>query len=185
MNARSWLQDVREHADPHLTCILVGNKVDLCSDEGPTDPNGEVSPAPVTREGSSQPGKRKREVSTEEAELWAQEEGLLFVETSARSGLNVEMAFERATRDILEKVRKGEFDEDRVSVGPLSLSRFHHEFDLSTFHHLTVSRSKAITAYEERWVNSRVVCSDVTMLLICSVMVMCSEVMCRDISTPV
>ncbi|TBU35532.1 ras-domain-containing protein [Dichomitus squalens] len=96
VNVRSWLQDVREHADPHLTCILVGNKIDLCTD----DPN---APAP----------KRKREVTTEEGELWAQEEGLLFVEASAKSGENVEAAFERATRDILEKVRRGVFDDDR------------------------------------------------------------------------
>lgn len=32
-NAKSWLADVREHADPHLTCILVGNKVDLCEND--------------------------------------------------------------------------------------------------------------------------------------------------------
>ncbi|KAI0362606.1 ras-domain-containing protein [Trametes cingulata] len=95
LNARSWLADVREHADPHLTCILVGNKIDLCSDE------------------SSAPGKRKREVSTEEAELWAKEEGLLFVEASAKSGENVEAAFEQATRDILDKVHRGVFDDDR------------------------------------------------------------------------
>ncbi|KAI0707822.1 ras-domain-containing protein [Earliella scabrosa] len=91
VNARSWLADVREHADPHLTCILVGNKIDLCTE----DP------------------KRKREVTTEEAELWAKEEGLLFVEASAKSGENVEAAFERATRDILEKVHRGVFDDDR------------------------------------------------------------------------
>ena len=96
---RSWLQDVREHADPHLTCILVGNKIDLCSD----DPN-------------AAPPKRKREVTTEEGELWAKEEGLLFVEASAKSGENVEAAFERATRDILEKVHRGVFDDDRVRV---------------------------------------------------------------------
>ncbi|KAF5378326.1 hypothetical protein D9615_008724 [Tricholomella constricta] len=63
-NARSWLADVREHADPHLTCILVGNKVDLC---------GPDSSAP------------KREVPTAEAEQWAQDEGMLFVEASAKS----------------------------------------------------------------------------------------------------
>jgi len=33
VNTKSWLTDVREHADPHLTCILVGNKVDLCEAE--------------------------------------------------------------------------------------------------------------------------------------------------------
>jgi len=94
LNARTWLKDVRQHADPHLTCILVGNKTDLCSDDaGPT--------------------KRNREVTTEEAELWAKEEGLLFVETSARSGENVELAFEQATKDILLKIRNGVFDDDR------------------------------------------------------------------------
>ncbi|KAI0797525.1 ras-domain-containing protein [Abortiporus biennis] len=99
LNARSWLQDVREHADPHLTCILVGNKVDLCND----GPEG-ATPAQ---------GQRARQVSTDEAELWAKEEGLLFVEASAKSGVNVEAAFETATRDILDKIRRGVFDDDR------------------------------------------------------------------------
>ena len=126
VNARSWLQDVREHADPHLTCILVGNKVDLCEPDEPADApqpgqsgapeEARESPAAAPARPGPAPGKRKREVPTEEAALWAQEEGLLFVETSAKSGQNVELAFERATRDILEKVRKGVFEEDRVSV---------------------------------------------------------------------
>lgn len=97
-NARSWLSDVREHADPHLTCILVGNKVDLCDIIA-----GESNAAHV------------REVPTEEAQLWAQEEGLLFVEASAKSGQNVELAFLQASRDILDKIRKGVFDDNRVS----------------------------------------------------------------------
>lgn len=75
-------------------CILVGNKIDLCTDD-------------------AGPGRRTREVPSEEAEQWAQEEGLLFVEASARSGENVEAAFERATRDILDKIRRGVFDDDR------------------------------------------------------------------------
>ncbi|KAG6810853.1 hypothetical protein H0H92_010068 [Tricholoma furcatifolium] len=89
INARSWLADVREHADPNLTCILVGNKVDLCE----------------TRS--------RREVPTEEAQLWAAEEGLLFVEASAKSGENVEEAFVRAATDILAKIRRGVFDDNR------------------------------------------------------------------------
>jgi len=95
-NARSWLADVREHADPHLTCILVGNKVDLVSES----PDGS---------GSS----KHREVTTEEAQIWAQEQGLLFVEASAKSGLNVEHAFEQACRDILDKIRRGVFEDNR------------------------------------------------------------------------
>ncbi|THU96951.1 ras-domain-containing protein [Dendrothele bispora CBS 962.96] len=89
LNTRTWLADVREHADPHLTCILVGNKVDLCDES------------------------TKRQVSTEEAEIFAKEEGLLFVESSAKSGQNVEKAFEDAVRDILDKIHRGVFDDDR------------------------------------------------------------------------
>jgi len=96
VHARTWLADVREQADPHLTCILVGNKVDLCEEGAVSTANG-----------------RMREVPTEEAELWAKEEGLLFVEASARSGKNVELAFEQASRDILHKIRNGVFDDDR------------------------------------------------------------------------
>lgn len=55
-------------------------------------------------------------MSTEEAERWAQEEELLFVEASAKSGENVEEAFEKATRDILEKIQNGVFDDNRVSL---------------------------------------------------------------------
>ncbi|PSS31081.1 hypothetical protein PHLCEN_2v2413 [Hermanssonia centrifuga] len=108
INTRSWLRDVREHADPHLTCILVGNKVDLCAD---ADEGSDAS-----KDQPSVTLKKAREVSTDEAELWAKEEGLLFVEASAKSGVNVEAAFERATRDILEKIRKGVFDDERFYI---------------------------------------------------------------------
>jgi Ras-related protein Rab-2A len=99
---------VREHADPHLTCILVGNKLDLVE---PDD-----APTPTTTTTAPSAARRKREVPREEAEAWAKEEGLLFVEASAKSGANVELAFEQASRDILDKIRRGVFDDDRVSV---------------------------------------------------------------------
>lgn len=94
-HARTWLADVRAHADPHLTCILVANKTDL--------------------------GDERRQVLTEEGEQWAQEEDLLFVEASAKSGANVDAAFEAAARDILSKIRRGVFDDDRVRLGFLPL----------------------------------------------------------------
>ncbi|KAK7030422.1 hypothetical protein VNI00_014166 [Paramarasmius palmivorus] len=109
INARSWLADVREHADPHLTCILVGNKVDLCE---PESESGEGSTA-SSADASAQTIKSRRQVSTEEAELFAKEEGLLFVESSAKSGQNVEKAFEEAARNILDKIHRGVFDDDR------------------------------------------------------------------------
>ena len=93
---------MREHADPNLTCILVANKIDLCEDKGPKG--------------------RPREISTDEGEAWAKEEGLLFVEASAKSGHNVDLAFSQASKDILDKVKRGVFDEGRVS-GIISCSK--------------------------------------------------------------
>lgn len=52
---------------------IIANKIDLCA-------NDDV-------EGS---GPRRRQVTTEEADLWAKEEGLLFLEASAKTGDNVD-----------------------------------------------------------------------------------------------
>ncbi|KAL9715543.1 hypothetical protein Ac2012v2_002203 [Leucoagaricus gongylophorus] len=93
VNTKSWLTDVREHADPHLTCILVGNKVDLCEAE----------------DSSHKP----RQVTTEEGAEFAHQEGLLFVEASAKSGHNVELAFLEATKDILDKIKNNVFNDSR------------------------------------------------------------------------
>ena len=117
-NCRTWLADVREHADPHLTCILVGNKVDLCD---PSQPDADIpssSPPKSTHSKSSSSSihPKRRAVTTEEAQRFAREEQLLFVEASAKSGLNVERAFEDAARDILDKIKRGVFDDDRVSL---------------------------------------------------------------------
>ena len=100
-NIPTWLADVREHADPNLTCILVGNKVDLCED---TESSG----------GAPLASRRQREVTHEEGEAFAKREGLLFVESSAKSGQNVDLAFFTASRDILDKVKRGVFDQGKV-----------------------------------------------------------------------
>ena len=120
---------MREHADPHVSCILVGNKVDLCEDPTPSaagvsltsssPPNS--SPLQIRsvrgKNTASQTVKGKvREVSHEEAEQWAKEEGMLFVEASAKSGFNVEQAFVDASCDILAKIKQGVFDDHRVRL---------------------------------------------------------------------
>ncbi|CAE6375455.1 unnamed protein product [Rhizoctonia solani] len=102
-HTRTWLSDVREHADPNLTCILVANKADLCVNEGGVN-------TPPT---SVKSGRKHREVSRDEAEKFAKEEGLLFIEASAKTGENVDRAFEEATRDILHKIRQGVFDDNK------------------------------------------------------------------------
>ena len=136
LNARTWLADVRAHADPHLTCILVGNKIDLCPPEPEPEPASEslpesessdtTAPRPLETSTSAPPHSthdafgpvpaRRRQVPAAEAAAWAREEGLLFVEASAKSGSGVDRAFEDACRDILDKIRRGVFDDERVSV---------------------------------------------------------------------
>ncbi|KAJ7289726.1 ras-domain-containing protein, partial [Mycena rebaudengoi] len=116
-NVRMWPGDVREHADKAVNCILVGNKRDLCK-------GGALSFYCVIfffLQAVMHTDETKREVPTEDAERFAKEEGLLFVEASAKSGDNVEDAFARAASDILDKVRNGAFDDNKslsVNLSP-------------------------------------------------------------------
>ncbi|XP_018653997.1 putative rab-2,4,14 [Schistosoma mansoni] len=79
----SWLQDARQHASPNMVITLVGNKCDLDA---------------------------RREVKQEEAEAFARENNLLFVETSAKTGVNVEQAFATTARAIYERLQLGLLD---------------------------------------------------------------------------
>jgi Ras-related protein Rab-2A len=81
-HAEDWLKDVREHADPNLTCILVANKVDLVGDEDENDPGSSARPSldeSAPRKSTEAPStigrkaKKRREVGKEEAERWAKE----------------------------------------------------------------------------------------------------------------
>jgi len=63
-----WLEDIRTNADPNMIVLLVGNKSDM---------------------------KEGRQVSEEEAAKYAESHGLAFMETSAKEGTNVKLAFER------------------------------------------------------------------------------------------
>lgn len=92
-HVEDWLKDVREHADPNLTAILVANKLDLVADEDEINavaasgessvrasldvPNGEgISRSSIERASTiGRRGKKRREVSKEEAEKWAKDHG--------------------------------------------------------------------------------------------------------------
>lgn len=87
----STLSDVRCHANPHTTIVLVGNKSDL--DES------------------------KRQVTYEEADRFAKENGIaLFLETSAKSASNVEEVFVKAAEHVYEKIKSGEFTNNEVKT---------------------------------------------------------------------
>ncbi|KAJ0022072.1 hypothetical protein NQD34_009562, partial [Periophthalmus magnuspinnatus] len=86
----NWLTDARTLASPNIVIILCGNKKDLDAD---------------------------REVTFLEASRFAQENELIFLETSALTGENVEEGFLKCARTILNKIDSGELDPERMGSG--------------------------------------------------------------------
>ena len=79
-----WLDDVRTNSSKNVTVILIGNKKDL---------------------------EDKRQVSYEEGEAFAKENGLMFLETSAKTAYNVVESFNLLAQCILNNI-------DRTGVDP-------------------------------------------------------------------
>ncbi|CAK7271718.1 hypothetical protein SEPCBS119000_004748 [Sporothrix epigloea] len=97
LHVKDWLDDLRQIADPDIVVVLVGNKADLATYTG----NGT---------GGSD-GENQRQVTREEAEEWARRNGVLeYVETSAKSGENVEHAFLRVADRIYHNIQAGRYD---------------------------------------------------------------------------
>lgn len=86
----NWLTDARTLASPAIVILLVGNKKDL---------------------------EEEREVTFLEASRFAQEHDLVFCETSAKTGENVEEAFLKCSKTILAKIETGELDPERIGSG--------------------------------------------------------------------
>ena len=77
MSVRKWIEEVREHAEPEIVIMLVGNKLDLC-EQHPTE----------------------RKVAREFAADYARKNNLLFMETSAVQDVNVRDVFEYLVQEI-------------------------------------------------------------------------------------
>jgi len=86
----TWLTDARNLTHPNTVIVLVGNKQDLAD---------------------------QREVSYEEASRFAQENGLMYVETSSKTGENVEEAFLRTARKIYQNIQNGSLDLNAADTG--------------------------------------------------------------------
>lgn len=92
IKAKHWVAELQRQASPGIVIALVGNKLDLASSSSPS--SADESGPPDGPEGdplSSSGGARK--VPTDEARGYAEEEGLLFFETSAKTGQAVEEVF--------------------------------------------------------------------------------------------
>ncbi|KAI5061859.1 hypothetical protein GOP47_0022398 [Adiantum capillus-veneris] len=90
-HVEKWLKELRDHADVNIVIMLVGNKSDLL---------------------------HLRSVSTQEAETFAEKEGLSFVETSALNASNVEVAFQTILTEIYNIVSKKalSLEEEAISM---------------------------------------------------------------------
>ncbi|KAL7830059.1 hypothetical protein SRHO_G00311860 [Serrasalmus rhombeus] len=88
-NVERWLKELYDHADPHIVVMLVGNKSDLAA---------------------------QRTVPTEEAKSYAEDKGLLFMETSALESTNVESAFLEVLTAIHKKVASREVTRGSISA---------------------------------------------------------------------
>lgn len=86
----AWLQDARTLASPNIIILLIGNKRDL---------------------------EEERQVTFMEASNFAQEHELIFLETSAKTGENIEEAFLKCSKTILAKIQTGELDPERIGSG--------------------------------------------------------------------
>jgi|EP00670_Eutreptiella_braarudii_P005267 Ras-related protein Rab-14 len=89
-NLANWLTDTKNLTNHHTVMMLVGNKVDL---------------------------EEQRQVSFEEASKFAEDNGLLYLETSAKTGKNVEQAFLQTARHIFDNIQNGVLDPNSVESG--------------------------------------------------------------------
>ena len=85
-----WLEEARQHAQSNMVIMLIGNKNDL---------------------------EHRRAVSTEEGKAFAEANGLIFLETSAKTAYNVESAFINTAENIHGKIVSGEIDVSNESHG--------------------------------------------------------------------
>ena len=74
-NVRNWMNQIDQHANPEVAKALIATKSDL--------PDKKVNP--------------------DTARAFAKEHGLVFMETSSLSGLNVQEAFEAVTKEVIGK----------------------------------------------------------------------------------
>ena len=82
-NLQDWLKDIISQSPKTVLIILLGNKIDL---------------------------KEKREVEYEEGEQFAQKNGLIFMETSAKTGEGVEEIFKKSVQEIKTKISENVYD---------------------------------------------------------------------------
>ena len=88
-NISSWIEECKNTAPKSILMVLVGNKCDLDN----------------------------REVTEEEGREFAEKNGMLFFETSAKTGKNVEELFKESVKVIDQKIKENYYDLENDSCG--------------------------------------------------------------------
>jgi small GTP-binding protein len=89
-NVMSWIEDCKNQSPKTIFIVLVGNKSDL---------------------------EDKRQVTYEEGKELADKNELLFFESSAKEGTNVEDIFVNSAKEIAKKIEQGYYDLENDSCG--------------------------------------------------------------------
>ena len=89
-NVSTWIEDCKNQSPKTITLVLVGNKCDL---------------------------EEKRDVKKEEGEDLAEKHNMLFYETSALSGKNIDTLFNDAVKEIISKINKNYYDLNDNNTG--------------------------------------------------------------------
>jgi len=106
IKAKHWVAELQRQASPGIVIALVGNKLDLTNEPTSSGNSSGEDGDENAAEGEGDDGDA-RKVSTAEAKSYAEEEGLLFFETSAKLGTNVTEVFTAIANAIPETSLKG------------------------------------------------------------------------------
>jgi len=108
--AKSWVKELQRQANPNIVIALAGNKVDLVQSSSSSGNTSTSESEDEADDATATPGETPgspngepeslRQVSREEAHAYATEAGLLFFETSAKTGEGIVEIFTEIAKKI-------------------------------------------------------------------------------------
>ena len=104
IKAKHWVAELQRQASPGIVIALVGNKLDLTKPV-PEGGSGDIETGAEQEGDAEAEDGDARKISTKEGRDYAEEESLLFFETSAKSGTNVQEVFTAIANGILSDIQ--------------------------------------------------------------------------------